>query len=98
MKTLKKFSVEVEEVKTKMGALLYKINLSPTHFFLEQNPLKDSKYALFYKELKAKYPDFYMFWEFENGDYTGRILTGMIMKKEGFDDFARRLLEDKKSY
>ncbi|WP_457564357.1 DUF7132 family protein [Caminibacter sp.] len=94
MKTLKEWSVLVELVKTKTGALLYKINLDENHFFLEQNPLKDSKYGVAYRELKLKYPEFYMFWEIKDDNYTGRVLTARISDKKELDEFISSLVGD----
>ncbi len=37
MEQIKQWDIEVELVKTKTGAILYKINVSDNHFFLEQN-------------------------------------------------------------
>jgi len=94
MRTIKKWNVEVELVETKTGAFLYKINLDKNHFFLEQNPLKDSKYAVMYRELKQKFPEFYMFWEMKDGDYTGRVMTARISDKKDLDSFLKTLLEE----
>ncbi len=87
MKTLKEYNSIIEIVKTKSGAVLHKINIDKNHFFLEQNPLKDSKYGNKYRILKEKNPNFYMFWEIKNDEYTGKVLTGFLMEKEDLDKF-----------
>ena len=94
MKTIKKWDVEIELVETKTGAFLYKINLDENHFFLEQNPLKDSKYAVAYRKLKEKFPEFYMFWEIKDNEYTGKILTGRICEKEEINEFIDILIKN----
>ncbi|SNZ10400.1 hypothetical protein SAMN06265182_1860 [Persephonella hydrogeniphila] len=93
MEQIKQWDVEVELVKTKSGAILYKITLSDNHFFLEQNPLKDSKYGFAYRKLKEKYPEFYMFWEIKNNRYTGKLLTGIFLEKEDIDRFITDILQ-----
>jgi len=92
MTTLKEWNVLVELVKTKSGAILYKINLDENHFFLEQNPLKDSKYGVAYRHLKLKFPEFYMFWEIKDDNYTGRVLTARICDKKELDEFIEMLI------
>ncbi|GAB6044965.1 hypothetical protein JCM11957_05630 [Caminibacter profundus] len=94
MKTLKEWSVLIELVKTKTGSFLYKINLDENHYFLEQNPLKDSKYGVAYRELKQKLPEFYMFWEIKDENYTGRVLTARISDKNELDEFIENLIGD----
>ncbi|EDM23052.1 hypothetical protein FE773_05080 [Caminibacter mediatlanticus TB-2] len=94
MTTLKTWNVLVELIKTKTGAILHKINLSDNHFFLEQNPLKDSKYGVAYRELKLKYPEFYMFWEIKDNEYTGKVLTARITDKKELDKFIEELVGD----
>ncbi|WP_457639744.1 DUF7132 family protein [Persephonella sp.] len=93
MEQIKQWDVEIELVKTKKGAILYKINISDNHFFLEQNPLKDSKYGVAYRKLKEKYPEFYMFWEIKNNRYTGKLLTGLFLEKEDIDRFITDVLQ-----
>ncbi|WP_457640699.1 DUF7132 family protein [Persephonella sp.] len=93
MEQIKQWDIEVELVKTKTGAILYKINVSDNHFFLEQNPLKDSKYGVAYRKLKEKYPEFYMFWEIKNNRYTGKLLTGIFLEKEDIDRFITDVLQ-----
>jgi len=92
MTTLREWNVLVELVKTKTGAVLYKINLEDNHFFLEQNPLKDSKYGVAYRMLKLKYPEFYMFWEIKDDQYTGKVLTARLTNKKELDDFIEALV------
>ncbi len=92
MTTLREWNVLVELVKTKTGAVLYKINLDDNHFFLEQNPLKDSKYGVAYRMLKLKYPEFYMFWEIKDDQYTGKVLTARLTNKKELDDFIEALV------
>jgi len=100
MKVLFEKSVKLQKVITKKGVELWKIELSPTHFFLEQNPFKDSKYGRAYRMLKQKYPAFYMFWEIENNQYTGKLLMGTIVEKEDIDRFISEVLqsEEYKNY
>jgi len=93
MEQIKQWNIKLELVKTKKGAILYKINVSENHFFLEQNPLKDSKYGVAYRKLKEKYPEFYMFWEIKNDKYTGRLLTGIFLEKEDIDRFITDILQ-----
>jgi hypothetical protein len=93
METLKKWDITLELVKTKKGAILHKINVSKDHFFLEQNPLKNSKYGVAYRAIKEKFPEFYMFWEIKNNRYTGRLLTAAFLEKEDIDEFIVDLLK-----
>ncbi len=93
MEVIKQWDIRLELVKTKTGALLYKINVSDDHFFLEQNPLKDSKYGFAYRKLKEKYPEFYMFWEIKNNRYTGKLLAGIFLEKEDIDEFIKQELQ-----
>jgi len=92
MRTLKEWSVKLKLVKTRTGAILYKIDLAPNHFYLEQNPLKDSKYGHAYRQIKEKYPEFYMFWEIKNNQYTGKLLTASFLEKEDIDRFIDTVL------
>ncbi len=100
METLKDWELKLEVVKTKKGVVLHKITLSEDHFFLEQNPLKDSKYGFAYRKIKEKYPEFYMFWEIKNNRYTGKLIAGAILDKEEIDLFITDVLqsEEYKSY
>jgi len=94
MKRLKEWNILIELVETKSKATLYKINLAPNHFFLEQNPNKDSKYGVAYKELKQKYPNLYIFWEIKDDEYTGKTLIGQIGDKEELDRVIEMLLKN----
>ncbi|WP_456464806.1 DUF7132 family protein [Persephonella sp.] len=94
MEQIKQWDIEVELVKTKTGALLYRINLTDNHFFLEQNPLKDSKYGVAYRKIKEIYPEFYMFWEIKNNRYTGKVLTGTFLEKDDIDKFIVNILQN----
>jgi len=94
MEIIKHWDLGLEVVKTKSGALLYKISVSDNHFFLEQNPLKNSKYGVAYRMLKEKYPEFYMFWEIKNNNYTGKLLTGVFLEKEDIDQFITDVLQN----
>ena len=93
MEVIKHWDVEFDLVKTKKGALLYKITIAENHFLLEQNPLKNSKYGVAYRALKEKYPEFYMFWEIKDNKYTGRLLTGVFLEKEDIDKFITDVLQ-----
>ncbi|NPA54489.1 MAG: hypothetical protein GXO21_07470 [Aquificae bacterium] len=93
MEVLKSWDLKLDLVKTKSGAILYKITLGPKHFFLEQNYLKDSKYGIAYRKIKEKYPEFYMFWEIKDNQYTGRLLAGAILEKKDIDEFIIGILK-----
>ncbi|MEO2153584.1 MAG: hypothetical protein GXN97_03640 [Aquificae bacterium] len=93
MKVLFEKPIKLQKVITKKGVELWKIEISPNHFFLEQNPFKNSRYGKAYRLLKEKYPFFYMFWEIENNQYTGRLLMGTIVEKEDIDRFITDLLQ-----
>ncbi len=93
MKVLFEKTTKLQKVITKKGVELWKIELSPNHFFIEQNPFKDSKYGRAYRMLKQKYPAFYMFWEIENNQYTGKLLMGTIVEKEDIDKFISEVLQ-----
>jgi len=92
MQTIKEWNAKIELVKTKTGALLHRIILDDNHFFLEQNPLKDSKYGVAYRHLKQKFPEFYMFWEIKDDNYTGNVLTARITNKKELDEFIESLV------
>jgi len=85
MEVLYKKEFSLEEVKTKSGVILKRITISPSHFFLEQNPKKESKYGKMYREIKAKNPDFYMFWEIKDDDFTGEVLVGEICNSKDLE-------------
>jgi len=92
MKVLFERPIKLQKVITKKGVELWKIELAPNHFFLEQNPFKNSKYGRAYRMLKEKYPAFYMFWEIENDQYTGKLLMGTLVDKNAIDDVITDLL------
>jgi len=85
--------IKLQKVLTKTGVELWKIELAPNHFFLEQNPFKESKYGKAYRMLKEKYPAFYMFWEIKENRYTGRLLMGTIVEKEDIDALITEWLQ-----
>ncbi|MRI59063.1 MAG: hypothetical protein C6H99_06120 [Epsilonproteobacteria bacterium] len=88
----KKITFELFE--TKDGVLLRKIIIDENHFFLEQNPHKESKYGVAYRQLKEKYPSFYMFWEIRDGEYTGELLMANFARKNQIDPFIDKILEN----
>lgn len=92
METLKEWDVKLKLVKTKKGSLLYLIDFGDG-FFIEQNPLKESKYASAYRRLKALYDELYMFWEIKYGRYTGRMLLGFFLRKEQIDPLITMLAQ-----
>ncbi len=94
MKEIDSKTIKLKRVITRTGAELNLIELSEKHFFIEQNPLKKSKYGEAYKQLKEKYPEFYMFWEIKNNRYTGKLLAGAILKKKDIDAYITELLEN----
>lgn len=94
MKVKESTELRLQKVVTKSGVELWRIVISPSHFFLEQNPEKPSKYGVAYKELKKLYPDFYMFWEIKDNKYTGRLLTGTFLEKEDIDKFISSVLKN----
>ncbi|AEF95775.1 DUF7132 family protein [Methanotorris igneus] len=93
MKTIETKDIKLKKVITKTDAELYVIELSKNHFFIEQNPLKKSKYGEAYRKLKEKYPEFYMFWEIKNNRYTGKLLAGLIVKKKDIDGFITDIIK-----
>ncbi len=100
MKALEEKDIKLKKVLTKTGAELLVIEISPQHFFIEQNYKKKSKYGIAYKQLKERYPQFFMFWEIRNNRYTGRLLLGTMAEKEEIDRFITSILQDEeyKSY
>ena len=90
MRVLYKKPIFLEEVETKSGAVLKRIVINETHFFLEQNPRKESKYGRMYREIKAKNPEFYMFWEIKNNEFTGEVLVGEIVNSENLEDLFKK--------
>ena len=93
MKVLYSKAVFFEEVATKSGAVLKRIVLSPEHFLLEQNPLKDSKYGRIYRTLKAKNEDFYIFWEIKDDEFTGKVLVAEICESKDLDEVLEKFLK-----
>jgi len=100
METLKEWNFKLKLVRTRRGAILHVIELSKDHFFIEQNPLKDSKYGYAYRKIKNRFPEFFMFWEIKNNKYTGRLLAGAILEKKEIDEFITDVLhsEEFKKY
>ncbi|NPA38560.1 MAG: hypothetical protein GXN99_02070 [Candidatus Nanohaloarchaeota archaeon] len=96
MEVLEERDVKLQLVRTKKGSLLYRILISEEEgwFFLEQNPLKESKYGYAYRSIKSRFPDFYMFWEFKRRHYTGKILLSSFLKKPEIDPFVSLLLTE----
>ncbi len=92
MKVKESKEIRLQKVVTKDGVELLRIVVAPNHFFLEQNPEKPSKYGVAYKKLKEMYPDFFMFWEIKNDEYTGRLLTGALLEREEIDKFIDSIL------
>ena len=92
MKVLDEKILKWKIVETKTGAKLIVIEESPNHFWIEQNPLKESKYGIAYRELKKLYPDLYLFWEIKDGEFTGRLKVEMITDKKTMDRFIESLL------
>jgi len=95
MKTLDEKILKWKIVETKSGAKLIVIEESPDHFWIEQNPFKDSKYGVAYRELKKLYPDLYLFWEIKNGKFTGKLKVEMITNKRTMDRFIESLLNSR---
>jgi len=52
--------------------------------------MKESKYGRIYREIKAKNPEFYMFWEIKNNEYTGKVLVGEIVNSENLEDLFKK--------
>ncbi|NPA42683.1 MAG: hypothetical protein GXO27_01460 [Chlorobi bacterium] len=95
MKVLAEKILKWKIVETKTGAKLIVIEEDPNHYWIEQNPLKESKYGVAYRELKKLYPDIYLFWEIKDGDFTGRLKVEMITGKKTMDRFIESLLGNK---
>ena len=98
MEVLKEWPVRLQLVRTRRGAVLHRIVVGKDHFFLEQNPLRESRFGVAYRRIKAAFPEFYMFWEFKDGDYTGRLLTGAFLEREEIEDFVDRVLKGDTGY
>jgi len=94
MEVLKEWPVKLQLVRTKKGSVIYRIVLDDNHFFLEQNPLKNSKYGYAYRAIKERFPEFYMFWEIKNNRYTRKLLIGSFLEKKDIDEFLEALLKD----
>lgn len=93
MKVLYSKPVFFEEVETKSGAVLKRIVLSPDHFLLEQNPLKESKYGKIYRNIKAQNEDFYMFWEIIDDEFTGKVLVAEICESKDLDEVLEKFVK-----
>ncbi|WP_022846089.1 MULTISPECIES: DUF7132 family protein [unclassified Desulfurobacterium] len=96
MKVKESKEIRLQKVVTKTGAELYRIVISPSLFYLEQNPAKESKYGVAYRELKKLYPDFYMFWEIKNGKFTGKLLTATFLDRDDIDKFIDSIITDER--
>ncbi len=94
MKILYNKMVFFEEVETKSGAILKRIVLEKNHFLLEQNPLKESKYGRMYRKIKTKKPDFYMFWEIKDDEFTGKVLVAEICESKDLDEVLENFLKN----
>lgn len=94
MRVKESHELRIQKVVTKTGVELWRIVVAPNHFFLEQNPNKSSKYGVAYRQIKEKYPDFYMFWEIKNNKYTGRLLTGTFLDRDDIDKFIDSILQN----
>ncbi len=95
MKVLDEKTLKWKIVETKTGAKLIVIEESPNHFWIEQNPLKESKYWVAYRQLKQIYPDMYMFWEIKDWKYTWRLKLEIITDKFIMDNIIVWLLGNK---
>jgi len=95
MKVLDEKTLKWKIVETKTGAKLIVIEENPDHYWIEQNPLKESKYGVAYRELKKLYPDMYLFWEIKNGKFTGKLKVEMITTKKVMDHFIESLLNSR---
>ena len=98
MEVIKEWPVKLQLVRTKRGIILHRIEVSEDHFFLEQNPFKESRFGVAYRRLKTLFPEFYMFWEFKDGEYTGRLLTAAFLEKREIEDFIDRVLKGEIEY
>jgi len=94
VETLEERTFKLKRVRTRTGAVLWLIEISENHFFIEQNPKKNSKYGFAYRMLKQKYPEFYMFWEIKDDRYTGRLLAGAFLTKKEMDQVIMDLLKN----
>jgi len=94
MEILKEIPVKLQLVKTKRGSILYRILIDENWFFLEQNPLKNSKYGFAYRNIKEKFPEFFMLWEMKNNWYTKKLLIASFLEKKEIDEFLSSLLTE----
>ncbi len=92
MKVLFEKNLTLKLIETKSGAKLLMLEEEPNHFWLEQNPLKDSKYWVAYRLLKKQYPDLYMFWELKDGQFTWNIKLEVITDKKWIDKLITDVL------
>jgi len=69
------------------------IEESPNHFWLEQNPLKESKYWIAYKLLKNIYPDLYLFWEIKDWKFTGKLKIELTSNKKTMDQIIQDIIK-----
>lgn len=81
MRVIKEWNVKIKLVRTKRGAILHMIELKPGHFFLEQNPLKPSKYGEAYRKIKQNFPEFYFFWEIRIINILEKSLPGHSLRR-----------------
>ena len=93
MKVLYKKPIVFEEVETKSGAILKKIVIDENHFLLEQNPLKDSKYGNMYRKIKSKNPNFYLFWEIMDNEFTGEVIVAELMSSDNLYEILEKKLK-----
>ena len=93
MKTLSEKICKLKIVETKTGAKLILQDLWDIKY-LEQNPLKDSKYGIAYRKLKQIYPDLYMFWELKNNEFTWNLKLEIITDKKWIDWLIDSILSD----
>lgn len=93
MRVLYKKPIVFEEVETKSKAILKRIVIDENHFFLEQNPLKDSKYGRMYRKIKAKKPDFYLFWEIKDDEFTGKNIIAEVIESKDLEIVLEKFLK-----
>lgn len=93
MKTLSEKNCKLKIVETKTWAKLLLQDLWDVKY-LEQNPLKDSKYGIAYRKLKQIYPDLYMFWELKNNEFTWNLKLEIITDKKWIDSLIDSILSD----
>jgi hypothetical protein len=93
MKILAEKNCKIKIVETKSGAKLLLLDMGNIQY-LEQNPLKDSKYWIAYRKLKQIYPDIYMFWELKNWEFTGNLRIEVVTNKKWIDELIDSILKD----